>query len=123
MGGIHCLMLDGPGITADIRNHLLLVTARMRQELKTRISVRTKYFEGMIKTGLETRALGFLTGILFEAEIEFERGKTFLTFIVNEKELLQAKHEDVEVMVWFNVFTGDLQIPEKIFGYDPALSN
>lgn len=123
MHGIHCLMVNGPGINADIRNNLLLVTARMRQELRTKISVRTKYFEGIVKTKLETVLMGSLGGILFEAEIEFERGKTHITFIVNERELLQANHDDVEMMLWANIFTGELDIPEKMFGYDPTLSN
>ena len=123
MAGMQCLMINGPGITADIRNNMLLVTAKMRQELKTKISIRTKYFEGMIKTRLETRVLGSLTGLLFEAEIEHAKGKTFVSFIVNERELLRTKYDDIESAVWINLFTGDLEIPEKHFDLDPALSN
>jgi hypothetical protein len=123
MSGIQCLMINGPGITAGIRNNILLVTAKMRQEIKTKVSIRTKFFEGIIKTKLETRVLGSLSGLLFEAEIECERGKTFIRFIVNERELLHTKYDDIESAVWINLFTGNLEIPEKQLGIDPALSN
>lgn len=117
-----CLMVSGPGLNADIRNRLLMVAGKMHVEHRSQLDVQCPYFEGRVRTRFEVTVLGSVSGMHFTAELEtaFSSPKTIVSFLVP----VQHLHEvDLESQLWVNLFTGEVEIPEKRYGYDSAMDN
>lgn len=115
-----CLMVSGPRLNADIRNRLLMVAGKMHVERRSQLDVKCPYFEGRIRTRFEVKVLGGTSGVHFTAELEtaFSSPKTIVSFLVPVQHLREV---DLESQIWINLFTGEVEIPEKMYGYDRAM--
>lgn len=82
-----CLMVHGPGLTSDIRRFLLKASQEMFRKRKQRQDIKTDEFEGWVETDFKHAALGWFSGIVFSAEIESDKGRTWTRYIVNTRNL------------------------------------
>ncbi|MBI4143127.1 hypothetical protein HY480_04605 [Candidatus Uhrbacteria bacterium] len=75
-----------------ILEHVRLFVAahRLVREHRTRIDIAEDHFEGRVTTSGEYSAIGGISGQLFSAEFDSDRGSHRVTFVVREVEFEEA---------------------------------
>jgi len=80
---IVCLMVRNISLTATARSFLLSTAKRMAPAGETRRLIKCEEFEGLVTTDGASARLGSFGGTAFKAEIETNRGKGLIHFIVD----------------------------------------
>ena len=109
---IICVMFSGLPLTDDVRSALFRAACELYQKQQRETKLKTDDFEGAVQTAGERSSLGGFYGILFNAEIETNLGKTTVRYIVSEADIENAD-PDHGLWIEFETLT---EILERIFG-------
>jgi hypothetical protein len=82
-----CLTFDGPPLSVVTKEQLLSIARMMAQQEQTKRRFRSDDLQGEMRTDYASRHLGFITGVLFEAEVTHEGGDTSVHFLATAAEL------------------------------------
>ena len=97
---IYCLMVSGIPLDDMILGVLLRAARDMLRNGAERLAIRTDDAEGIVETRVHTAVLGSLAGVVFQAEIETDAGKTKTRFIVDSAEISDEDFERIEMGEW-----------------------
>ena len=97
---IYCLMVSGMPFTDVVANVLLRTSREMLRRGAERCVIRADDVEGVVETRFHTAVLGSLAGVVFQAEIETDAGKTKTRFIVDSAEISDEDFERIEMGEW-----------------------
>ena len=82
MDNFYCLMRTGKQLTPDVCDRLFNTAREMFASEKSRYKVKAQDCEGVISTQGDRASLGGISGVVFDAELEVESGKTQIRFVV-----------------------------------------
>ena len=86
-----CLMVAGFPLSDESCDKLLEVAAGMMRKGSERAKIKTDELEGLVQTKFKTTSLGYKTGYEFVAEVDTDRGKTTVKYLVSEADRDAAK--------------------------------
>lgn len=73
-----------------VKDQLLSIARMMAKEQQTKRSFRGDDLGGVMRTDYSSRHLGFISGVLFTAEVSHSGGDTRVEFLATPAELKQA---------------------------------
>ncbi len=77
-----CLAVKGPGLTDTGREILVKTASEMFFSEENKRKFREDAAEGVLEADFEVGVMVFLTGIIFRATIETDRGKSKVNFLL-----------------------------------------
>ena len=83
MFALACFVMSGVPLNDAISNILMFAGRKMIEAGKNRQKIKSPVCEGVLRTEFGRALLGTLSGITFEAEIESDRGKTKVRFLLD----------------------------------------
>ncbi len=81
---IHCLMNSSVVMTDKTRSLLFDIACGMLREGEQRKTFREDDIEGVVTTRMREQSIGAIVGTEFRAEVETEKGKGEVTFLVRD---------------------------------------
>lgn len=84
---INCLMTSGQPLTDEIREVLFKTAQAMVKSGSKKRSFTRKTFEGQVTTKNEYLSIGNITGMHFEAIVEWGRTRSRVSFLVRSLDL------------------------------------
>ena len=87
---IYCLMRNGAFLSADVCDHLYRSARQLVKKAQRELRVKTESYEGVISTDGEFTSMGFLSGMVFMAEIDHDSESTTIHYIVTTSDLPSA---------------------------------
>ena len=97
MEGIYCLMMNGRGLTDEIRMFLYRIACEMFKKGEEWKSVKSPDCEALVQTKFNFAMLGSIYGTKFVVDVETNNGKTHAEFIVHDRDLDKAMADGVWV--------------------------
>ncbi len=80
-----CLMFTGRALSDAIRMELVLAARCMLRARHGKARMKDSICNGTIRTDFKTGTVGSAVGIIFEADVEHEGGKTVSRFLIDER--------------------------------------
>lgn len=84
---IYCVMLAGISLNETVRNLLFNKAQEMFQKKESSCTIAEDECEGYIQTDWQYESIGGTSGVLFKSELETNRGKVDVTYIVRPCEV------------------------------------
>ncbi len=97
MKGFYCLMMNGRGLTDEIRTFLYRMACEMFKKGEERKAVKSPDCEALVRTSFSYAAMGSIYGTKFVADVESSNGKNHVEFIVHDRDLEEALKNGVWV--------------------------
>lgn len=110
-GNIYCLTFQGNLVSDDIRDALFSAGYLMIVGHEKRHRIKTDECEGIVRTAFQHQGLVDIYGVVFVAELETEKGKLTVTYIVRDRDL--GEMEQMEEGAWVSVDDLDEEIPAE----------
>jgi hypothetical protein len=76
-----CLMVSGMPLRDEVRTALALAALRMIKSGENHRAVKSEDCEGIIRTEFRESFFGSFSGVIFEADVESEKGHTKTRFL------------------------------------------
>jgi hypothetical protein len=116
-GNFYCLVVQGSLTSDDIRDELLLTAYRMIVSHRKRHRLKTKECEGLVQTKFQRQSLVDVSGTLFTAELEMEKGKILVTYNLRDQYLREL--EEMELGAWVGIDELGTEIDKDRFRPSP----
>ena len=94
-GQIYCMMWSG-FLDSNVHNTLFLAAREMVRDHREKQMIRNEWCEGLVRTKFTPALIGAVSGIIFDAEVETERGKSTVKYLVRTADL----DEDIGELEW-----------------------
>ena len=98
---IFCVMFGGVALTDEVRNFLLRTSIIMAKEDSRVCEVKEEMLEGVVRTEFKRGFMGYLSGIIFSAEVESDQGNTKVDYIVRDADLASINPDEFDGL-WMN---------------------
>ena len=97
---IHCLMMSGISLTNSVRSILFDLAVKMVHESKDEVKIVHDDCDGYVETAWDTANIGFISGLVFHADIMTAKGNSKVSYIVRTSDL---ENIDFSQGKWFGV--------------------
>lgn len=106
---IYCLMGSGIPVDDEIRSMLFHVSRNMLKTGKEKVKIKNDSLEGLVTTDFEIGCLGCVAGVMFNAEIDTDKGSGKVRFITNTD---SAEIDDWENACWMDAIIPNFDLQE-----------
>jgi hypothetical protein len=91
---VFCVMLSGAALSTVVSNKLFSTAVEMYRKDVKKQSIKENGLEGRVRTDFQHVAMGSISGVRFFADVESEKGKTSIEYLVRIRDLTEEITEE-----------------------------
>lgn len=109
---IYCIVVDGSRLDDMVRTVLFQGAQILFNKKENGLAFTNEYCEGKITTKFDIRNVGYITGYLFEAEVDYGNNSTKVSYLCRELDF--GSNDNIHLFSWKKISTKEIEDTSKI---------